>query len=87
MFSKLILKYINNLTKNDIMLLASSNNIKLNNDEVDIIYNYIKKDYKILLYGNSEPIFNDLKNKINYDSYEKIKYFFNFYKKKYKNYL
>ena len=39
-------------------------NIILNSNEVDIIYNTIKNDYKVLLYGDSKPIFDNLKRKI-----------------------
>lgn len=87
MILKLIEKHINNLTKNDIINLANTEGINLNNNEVDIIYTYIKNDYKVLLYGNSESIFKDLKSRINPTAYNKIKELFDFYKEKYKNYL
>jgi hypothetical protein len=87
MILKLIEKNINSLTKNDIVTLAKGENIILNDNEVNIIYDYIKKDYKILLYGNSENIFKDLKSRINPTAYKKIKELFDFYKDKYKNYL
>lgn len=87
MFNRMIIKYINNLKKEDIIEFSKSENINLNDKEIDIIYNTIKKDYKILLYGNSDDIFNNLKDKINNDSYNKIKKLYEFYKNKYKNYL
>ena len=58
-----------------------------NSNEIDIIYNIIKNDYKVLLYGDSKPIFDNLKSRINPTSYQKIYELYNFYKNKYKNYL
>lgn len=87
MFSKIIENYIKNLTKNDIIIYSNNEHIDLNNNEIDIIYNIIKKDYKILLYGDSTNIFKELKSRINSTSYYKIKYLFDSYKEKYRNYL
>jgi hypothetical protein len=87
MFSNLIKKYIENLTKNDIISFALNENIKLNNKEIDIIFNTIKNDYNTLLYGNSDKIFEKLKKEINLISFNKIKKYFDYYKEKYKNYL
>lgn len=87
MFSKMIEKYIKNLTKNDIINYSKNENIDLNDNEINIIYNIIKEDYKILLYGDSTNVFKKLKSRINSTSYDKIKYLFDSYKEKYKNYL
>lgn len=87
MISRLIEKNIKSLTKEDILYYSKNENIILNDSEVEIIYNIIKNDYKILLYGNSEPIFNNLKSRINPTAYKKIYELYNFYKDKYKNYL
>ena len=87
MISRLIEKNIKSLTKEDIIKYSMNENIVLNSNEVDIIYNIIKNDYKILLYGDSKPIFDNLKSRINPTSYQKIYELYNFYKNKYKNYL
>ena len=87
MISRLIEKNIKSLTKEDILYYSKNENIILNDNEVEIIYNIIKNDYNILLYGNSEPIFNNLKSRINPTAYKKIYELYNFYKDKYKNYL
>ena len=87
MISRLIEKNIKSLTKEDILHYSKNENIILNDNEVEIIYNIIKNDYKILLYVNSEPIFNNLKSRINPTAYKKIYELYNFYKDKYKNYL
>ena len=45
----LIEPYINNITKNDINSFALKNNINLNNNELEFIYNFIKTRYKEVL--------------------------------------
>lgn len=83
MKDKLLKNYINKLTKEDINLFATNNNINLSNKELDIIYNTIKNDYDNLLYGNHDKVFNELKNKVSTDNYDKIINLFFEYKKKY----
>ena len=83
MFNKIIEKYIKKLTKEDIINFSNNENIILNDNEIDIIYNTIKNDYKSLLYSNNKIIFNDLKNKINPNAYNKIIELYTFYKNKY----
>ena len=87
MIYRLIEKNIKSLTKEDIINYANSENVKLDNNEINIIYDTIKSDYKTLLYGDSEPIFNNIKSRINPTAYKKIYELYNFYKNKYKNYL
>ena len=45
----LIEEYVNRLKKSDITYYAQKQGILLDNEEVDIIYNYIKKDYKTII--------------------------------------
>ena len=63
--------YINNLTKNDINNFALNNNIKLNNNELDFIYNFIKTRYKDIL--NNPNNFNLVKYKSNFSNENFIK--------------
>jgi len=55
MFYNLIINYIKNLNKNDILNFGLKNNINLNDKEIDYIYNIIKNNYLDLL---SEIIIN-----------------------------
>ena len=87
MFTKIIEKNINKLTINDIKDFLIKENIYLNENELNIIYYYIKANWKTLLYGDSSKIFNDLKSKMSNENYNKLVNLFNFYKEKYKNYL
>lgn len=79
---KLIEHYINKLTKEDIIDFSIKNDIILNNDELIYLYKIIKEKYKILLNGDTS-IFNEIKDNININAYNKIIELYN----KYKNYL
>ena len=79
---RLIEHYINKLTKEDIIEFSIKNDIILNNDELIYLYKIIKEKYKILLNGDTS-IFNEIKDNININTYNKIIELYN----KYKNYL
>ncbi len=71
MKEKIIKSYINHLTKDDIMLYAKKNNIILNNNELDIIYNNIKNNYNELK-NNPLYVLNKYKNELNINTYNKL---------------
>lgn len=71
MKEKIIKSYINHLTKDDIMLYAKKNNIILNNNELDIIYNNIKNNYDELK-NNPLYVLNKYKNELNINTYNKL---------------
>lgn len=83
----LIEQYVNRITLSDINSFASKNGIYLKNDVLELIYKYIKNDYKTIIYGNVDSIFNELKSKINEEDLNKIKSLYFEYKQKYRNYL
>lgn len=87
MLEKLIIKYIDKITREDIINFANQNNATLNKDEVELIYYHTKKNWREIIYGNPEPIFNDLKNQLSSNNYEKAIELFNEFKQKYKYYL
>ena len=63
--------YIKNINKEDITNFALKNNINLNNNELDFIYNFIKTKYKDVL---SNPTnFNLVKYKHNFSNENFIK--------------
>ena len=78
----IIEKYINKLTKQDIINYTSKQNIPLTTTELDIIYNYIKTKYKDFLAGNREKIFEELEQKITQQTYQKIIELYNLYQNK-----
>ena len=81
MMEKMINSYVNKLTKNDIIKFADRNNITLTNDEIDIIFNTIKKDWQDLLH-NPNKVFNNIKSKVSLNTYNNIIYFYDLYSKK-----
>ena len=83
MKDKLLKNYINKLSVNDINNFAVKNDIILNKDELNTVYDIIKNDYDELLYGNSDNVFNKLKSNVSSDNYDKIINLFFLYKKKY----
>ena len=87
MISKLIGNYVNKMTINDVKNFALSNNINLNNTELDIVYNTIKKNWYTLIYGDYTSIFNNIKDKFGTDTYKKIEELFFYFKNKYQKFL
>lgn len=67
----LIEPYIINISKNDINNFALKNNINLNNNELEFIYNFIKTRYKDVL--NNPSNFNLVKYKQNFSNENFIK--------------
>ena len=83
----LIKNYISKITTKDIDSFARKNNIELNKEELKLIENYIKSDWKTIIYGNPESILKDLKQKLNNEKYQKIENLYIVSKNKYKYYL
>lgn len=87
MKEQFISNYIKKITKQDIILFAKKNSVTLVENEVNILYEQLQKNWKVFLYGNPTPIFNELKTKLNNDTYEKgIKLFYEM-KQKYQSFL
>ena len=87
MISKLIENYVNKMNISDVNNFALSNNINLNNTELDIVYNTIKKNWYTLIYGDYTSIFNNIKDKFDTDTYKKIEELFFYFKNKYQKFL
>ena len=68
----LIEDYIKRLNINDIERFAVKQGIPLDQEELNIVYNYIKKEYKTLIYGNPKDILLDIKDKVKPLTYTKI---------------
>ena len=69
---KLIEPYINNITKSDINTFALKNNINLNNNELDFIYNFIKTRYKDVLMNPNNFSLVKYKNNFSNENFIKI---------------
>lgn len=68
----LISEYVKRLKKEDIQKFALNQGITLDNDELDIIYNHVKNDYKTFIYGNPRPILDQVKKEVKPITYNKI---------------
>ena len=65
----IIKKYIDRLTKQDIINYIDKQNIELSPNEIDIIYYYIKNKYNDFLNGNDQNILKELKQKVSPKTY------------------
>ena len=72
--------YINNITKNDINSFALKNNINLNNNELEFIYNFIKNRYKEVLNNPNNFSLTKYKNNFSNENFVKINGLINRYK-------
>lgn len=87
MIEKIIEKYVNKLEKKDIADFAEENGIKLNKNEVDLLYDNIKLYWRELIFKDHKVILEKLNNKIDSTTYKKIEELIILYKDRYKNYL
>lgn len=83
----LIKNYISRLTLKDIDEFAKKHGIELNEQELKLIEQHIRKDWRTIIYGNPRPILDNLKNKLKNNEYQKIENLYIEFKNKYKNYL
>lgn len=87
MIDKIVNKYIQNITLNDVLNFGISNNIILDNTEAEIVYYYIKKDWKLLLSDRYMEVLNNSKEELSEENFKKIENLIIFYRQKYKHYL
>lgn len=68
----LISEYVKRLKKEDINKFALKQGVTLEKEELDLIYNHIKNDYKTFIYGNPRPILDNVRQKVKPLTYNKI---------------
>lgn len=85
MKEKLIQKYVDIITKDDIVKFARNNNVDLNCNEVDIIYKAIKNEWKTIVYDDYHSVLNKYKNNFTVDKLNKMEQLIVLYKDKYRN--
>ena len=79
----LIKEYINKLTIDDIKNYANKKNISITEYDAIILYTYAKKNYQDFLKGNDEIIINELKEKLNPNTFKEAYKLYLEYKIKY----
>ena len=78
----LIKEYINRITYDDIKEFALKEGITLDKEEINIIYQYIKKYYKTFIYGNPRGLLDEIKEQVKPLTYQKIEHLYTYYKDK-----
>ena len=78
----LLYNYIRKLTKQDIISFTRNKNIFLSDDEIDIIYFYIKNRYVDFFNGNHQEILEEIREQVSSSTYFKILEYYNLYKDK-----
>ena len=68
----LISEYVNRLQLDDVNNFALKQGIILEDEELSIIFKYIKDNYKTILYGNPKEILLEIKDKVKPLTYSKI---------------
>ena len=76
----LIYEYINRLKRDDIVKFCNVKEINVSNNEIDIVYSYIKNDYK-RFFNNPDEVLNEVKSKVSDNAYNIIIELYNKYKK------
>ena len=67
----IVINYINIITKEDINNYLIKQNIILSENELNYTYKIVKNNYNEIFEGNID-LFNDIKNNINNDAYNKL---------------
>jgi len=78
----LISEYVKRLTKEDVYRFAYNQGIELEENELDVLFNCIKKNYKTIIYGNPRSILDDIKTKVKPLTYNKIEILYKEFKQK-----
>lgn len=76
-----IYEYINRLRRDDIVNFCNIKGIKVNDNEIDIIYSYIKKEYR-RFFNNPIDVLDEIKTKVTTDTFNEIMNLYNKYKNK-----
>ena len=83
MKERLINEYVNRMTLEDVNNFALKNGIILKDKEVKIIYDHIKNNWRTIVFGNPRGILDDLKEKLDSTSYQKIESLYIYFKNRY----
>lgn len=84
MYEVIIKEYLKRLSLKDIDDFANKNGIYLKPGENKILYEVLINDWRILYKGDPTNLFNDLKNKLSSDTYNKAIEVYKYFKDKIK---
>lgn len=83
MKEKLISEYVNRMTIDDVNNFALKNGIIIKDNEIKLIYDHIKTNWRTIVFGNPRGILDDLKSKLDNNSYQKIEALYVYFKNLY----
>ena len=83
MKEKIISEFVKRMTLDDVNTFALKNGINLKNAEVKLIYDHIKSNWHTIVFGNPRTILDDIKEKIDSTSYQKIESLYIYFKNRY----
>lgn len=83
MKERLIEQYVSRMTISDVSNFAVKNGIILNQDEVEMLYNKIVNNWKTIVFGNPRGLLDELKEKLDLQTYQKIENLYVFFKNRY----
>ena len=76
-----IYEYINRLRREDIVKFCSIKGLSVSDNDIDIVYKYIKNDYK-RFFNNPMEVLNEVKSKVSNNTFNEIMKLYNKYKNK-----
>ena len=77
----IIYEYINRLNRDNIAKFCNANRLSVSNKEIDIIYKYIKTEYK-RFFNNPEEVLGEIKKQVSGNTFMEIMKLYNKYKNK-----
>lgn len=75
----IIYQYINRIRREDIINFSKTRGIELSSDELEVIYYYVKNEYK-RFFNNPLEVLTEVSNKVNSNTYNEIVNLYNTYK-------
>lgn len=76
-----IYEYINRLRRDDVLKFCNLKGINISDNEIDIIYDYIKHDYK-RFFNNPTEVLDEIKVKVSDNTFKEIIKLYDKYKNK-----
>ena len=83
MKEKLISEYVNRMSLEDVNNFALKNGIILKDNEIKLIFDHIKNNWRTIVFGNPRGILDDLKEKLDSTSYQKVETLYIYFKNLY----
>lgn len=87
MVDKLITQYVARMNLNDVYSFALEHGVTLTKEEAVLIYDTVQKDWRTIVHGNPRGILDQLKEKLQPFTYQKVEELYVHFKNKYQSFL